>query len=330
MVVVFALLAGQLVDVDIKLVNMGRGLRDRSDGDGHDSRHSRPGYLWQGKGRQGKQRAVAKLPGGSGQRLCRHLPEQVQLRPADEKEQGGGDAAGQSSQKKGKLSKHAFQIAGKEDGGQKRNQRYHPYPAASAYALHSLGRRVGKGVPGQGQADDHGDRAGDGGRKDPLYRLVAAETHQKSGGDGHQSGQHDSELCVGNKLCGKNSRSLKGSDLLRRTFCRHHAGDGCQIGEGRTVVHRDFPAGNQNEADGGKAAGENGRGDLKASDQRHGNRGRKHDDNLLNRVQQKLDEGGPLIGQIAHGGLCVGIHWVVLPLLKNSILDAPLPAGDRA
>ena len=59
-----ALLARQVVDIDVQLVHVRRGLGDGGDGDGHDGRHRRPGSLGEGEGGQGEDGAVAQLPAG--------------------------------------------------------------------------------------------------------------------------------------------------------------------------------------------------------------------------------------------------------------------------
>jgi hypothetical protein len=75
---------------------------------------------------------------------------------------------------------------------------------------------------------------------------------------------------------------------FRGAFRRNHTCDGGQIGEAGTVIQRDFFAGNQNKAESGKAAGEDGGGHLKAGNERDGDGGGEHDDDLLKRVKEQL------------------------------------------
>ncbi len=189
-----ALLARQIVDIDVQLVHVRRGLGDGGDGDGHDGRHRRPGSLGEGEGRQGEDGAVAQLPAGSVQHCGGHLAEEVEAVAADEDQQARGRAARRRAEQQRYLAEEALQVAGEEDGGEQRHQSDDPRPVGERAGDALGGRGVGEGVAGQRQADDHRHRAGDGGGQDLLHRAAAAEADDQARGDGHKARKHDAEL----------------------------------------------------------------------------------------------------------------------------------------
>ena len=273
---------GHVVDVDIQLVHMGSGLGDGGNGNGHDSRHSRPGNLGEGEGGHRKNGAVTQLPQRGVQRCGRHSPEQVGH--TGRIEDTGHNAAGEHTQQQGKLSQKAFQIPGVYNGGQQGDQGHHS--PGHRFSAHFRRSRDGvtQGVAGQGQADDHGHWPGDGSGQDGFHHFLAKELHQQAGGNGHQARADDAELGILDGLGGQDAVHLL--EALRGA----HTGNGRQVGKAGAIVQRDLLTGDQDEAQGGKAAGENGGGYLEACHQRHRDCGGEHDDHLLDGVQQQLDE----------------------------------------
>lgn len=275
-----ALPAGDVINVYIQLVHMGGGFRDGGDGDGHDRGHRAPGLLWQGESRHGKNGAVAQAPDGSLQSGVRHGAEQIG--PSGRIGDAGHRATGQHAEQQGKLAQEPFEIAGIEDGGNqchKSDDRPHDTFTRNSCAACDVGNGVAQGVARQGKADDHGDRTGDGRGQDGFNRLFPEKAHQQTGRNGDQAGKNDAELGVLNRFGGQDAIHLF------KAFGGAHAGDRSQIGKAGAVVQGDLPAGYQDKAKGGQAAGENGGGDLKPGDQSHRNGGGEHDNDLLDGVQ---------------------------------------------
>ena len=173
----------------------------------------------------------------------------------------------------------------------------------SAETSVAAGDGVRQGVARQGQADDHSHRAGDGGGQDGLHHFLAEELDEQARGNGDQPRADDAELGV---LDG-----LRGQDAVHflKALGSAHAGDGGEVGEAGAVVQRDLPPGDQDKAQGGQAAGENGGRHLEAGDQGHGDRGGEHDDHLLDGVEDELDKARALFRQVTYCGVFVCVHW---------------------
>ena len=167
---------------------------------------------------------------------------------------------------------------------------------------------VGEGVASQRQADDHRDRAGDGGGQYLLHRAVAAEADDEARCDGHKARKHDAELCLRNQFRRQYLRGFKLCKLFRRALGGHHAGNRRQVGEAGAVIEGDLLAGDDDEEQRRQAAGKDGGGHLETGDDRHRHRRREHDDDLLQGIKDKFSQGWPLFRQVAKGSVMRSFH----------------------
>jgi hypothetical protein len=159
-----------------------------------------------------------------------------------------------------------------------------------AAPLGAIAGGAGDGRASERDADDDGDRTRDGWGQDFFHGFMAEGVDDQTGCNRDQTGHDDAKLGLGDQGIRSNFAEIAGAG---------DRDDSCDVGETGTVVERDFAAGNEQEADGGKAAGKNSGGDVKASQQGNENGGREHDQDLLEREEDQLPEGRTFIGQVA-------------------------------
>ena len=288
------------------------GFGDRCDGNGHDGNDRRERGLRQRESGQREDAAVAGFPNGGGnERIHGHLVKQVHAvcAPARKIDDGGDHTAERRAQKQRQLSEEAFEVSRKEDRGKQSGERHEPHKPH--VAREGRGRRVGirQRVARKRQTDDHRDGTRDGGGQDLFYGVGAEQLDDKTCGNGDKAGHHNAELRVLDRfrrqcrdralLPGKHLRICLGRELFHHGLAGDQRRDRRQIREARPVVERDLAPGDQDKADRGKAAGEDRGGHLKTGDQRHGDRRREHDDDLLHGVQQQLPKRRPFVGEVA-------------------------------
>lgn len=243
-----AFLFGQVVDVNIKLINMRGGFRNGRQGDGHNCRNSHPGRLGQ--------RDMRKCKNASACDISRNLFEEVDA--GCERDNERGDTAYDGAEQQRKLAQHAFEIDREENRGDQRNEgdkqrhigdQLRISGCCCACAGIDDGRsRIAQRISGKRQADDHGDGASNAGGQGLFHGVFAEAVDDEAGGDGDEA-RHD-------------NAKLRHSDLLiqrcaDKRFAGHQTADCGQIGKARAIVERELFARDEQKAQRRKAACEN-------------------------------------------------------------------------
>ena len=194
---VHTFLLGQVVDIDVQLIHMGRGFRDGRNGNRHDRSDSLPRGFGQREYRQSEDVGIRGL---------RQDAEQVYARGEldDKRREATQDRPEQQRQ----LPPEALQIDGKDDGRQQCDERDNPCivgcrgdsvlrHSECAGRVHRERAGVRERVGRKREADDHGDRAGDGRRQDLFDDVTARPVDKQTCDDRNESRHNDTELRIG-------------------------------------------------------------------------------------------------------------------------------------
>ena len=176
------------------------------------------------------------------------------------------------------MGKETLQVDREKDGCQQGSQRNDPGEVVNKTGAGDGGGGISKRVASQGQTDDHGDGTCDGGGKQVLNHIPAKFLHEETSSDRDQTGHHNTE--------GDNLDVSIGEDgNAAQFFSANQTDNGTNIREAGAIIQGDFAFGDQDETKCGETAGKNGGGNMEFGNEGDGNRGREHNDNLLDCVE---------------------------------------------